>query len=353
MPSDQIRANRPRRRQLIEAIEKLRKSKVIVYFTSDRGKMSADIAPDIFPVLHKHLTNIGEQNNIDLFLYSTGGSVMAGYTLVNLFREFCQKFNVIIPFRALSSATLISLGADEIVMTKMGQLSPIDPSITHSLCNYVEYPKIGIQGLVPVSVEDVNAFLNLAKEEFALSEETSMKFVFDKLSSSLNPLVLGMVQRSRAQIGFLATQLMKHHTDDKKNIERLVKILTRERFSHDYIISRTEAKEVLKLNVIDPSESLTSDIIELFNEYEDILQMGVPYSPAAVTEAAAESDQRNDENKYEFNLAVIESSQMTHVYKKRMEIKKVTVQLPNMPTPQTGYTEEELEKSWRLIDDTP
>jgi len=53
-------------------------------------------------------------------------------------------FNVIIPFKALSCATLMALGADNILMTKMGQLSPIDPSIDSPLAPTAPIPGIDI-----------------------------------------------------------------------------------------------------------------------------------------------------------------------------------------------------------------
>ena len=56
------------------------------------------------------------------------------------------------------------------VMTKMGQLGPIDPSVNHPLAPIVQLPDGGV-GIVPVKVEDVNAFKNLAQKEFELSKE--------------------------------------------------------------------------------------------------------------------------------------------------------------------------------------
>lgn len=154
--------NRDQRLDIIGQIETKRNSRIVVYITGDRPNLSSKIATDAFPLFHKHLTNIGIQDKIDLFIYSTGGITMAGYALVNLFREFCSNFSVIIPFKALSTATLIALGANEIIMTKMGQLSPIDPSVEHPLGPSVPIP--GQQQLtVPVNVEDINAFVELAR----------------------------------------------------------------------------------------------------------------------------------------------------------------------------------------------
>ena len=117
------------KKQLIQQIEKLRNSKVITYLTSDRqGPVNARVAMDIIPIISRQLRQIGKVENIDLFLYSTGGDTMVPWRLVSMIREYCDKFSVLIPYKAHSAASMISLGADEIVMTDLSELSPIDPS---------------------------------------------------------------------------------------------------------------------------------------------------------------------------------------------------------------------------------
>lgn len=45
-----------------------------------------------------------------------------------MFREYSKQgsFSVLTPYRAHSAATVISLGADEIIMTEKSELGPID-----------------------------------------------------------------------------------------------------------------------------------------------------------------------------------------------------------------------------------
>lgn len=331
--------DRTDRMKLIEKIQKQRNSKLIVYIAGDRRGMETKIATDFFPMFHRHLTKIGVQKRIDLFLYSTGGITIAGYALVNLFREFCEEFNVIIPFKALSCATLIALGANEIVMTKMGQLSPIDPSFEHPLGPIVQIPGQPGGKIAPVNVEDVNGFIKLAQEEIGLSEEDSMKKVFEVLASKVNPLVLGAVQRSREQIVFLASGLMKRHITDEERIKKTVETLIRQRFSHNYIISRREAKEILGLNIIKPDKKLTTLIVDLFNVYNDIIMMDKPYHPEVVLG-------QDTEKVGEFNRAVIESINLTQVYRTKKEIKRIEVTQPGIPHPVAGYQERVLQEEW-------
>ena len=199
-------------------------------------------------------------------------------------------------------------------MTKMGQLGPIDPSVNHPLAPVVDVA--GQKGVVSVNVEDVNAFINLAKKEFNLSSEDSMRYAFNELCTNINPLVLGAVHRSREQIAFLATNLMREHTQDDARIAETVQTLTRERFSHDYIISRKEAKDVLKINVVEPGEALAADIVNLWSAYKKLLKLDVPAS----VELGLSSDEES--KTVDFNRAIIESSDLTHVFRTKTLIKR-------------------------------
>ncbi|MFQ5831413.1 MAG: ATP-dependent Clp protease proteolytic subunit [Candidatus Thorarchaeota archaeon] len=334
--------NRKNRMGLIKKLENNRGSKVLAYITGDRRGLETKIAMDVFPMFHEHLSQIGKQDRIDLFIYSPGGLTIAGYALVNLIREFCNDFNVIIPFKALSTATIIALGANEVLMTPMGQLSPIDPSVEHPLGPIVQIPGQARGGIAPVNVEDVNAFVDLARKEIGLREEESMKKVFELLAEKIHPLVLGAVHRSREQIGFLASNLMKYHCNDENQIENVVNVLTRERFSHNYIISRREAKENLCLNIIEPDEEQTEIIVDLFNAYEQILKLSVPYHPETTL-----GDQ--EVGSAVFNRGIIESANMTHVFRTNKEIRRAEVRQPGIPVPVYAYPERLIQEGW-LVD---
>jgi len=117
------------RMNLYTSLEKARQSKVILYATSDRRHMEANIAADILPFFVKHLDTIGDVEKISLVLYTRGGETLAAWSLVNLIRNFCKDFEVIVPFHCHSAGTLICLGADRIIMTKQATLGPIDPSV--------------------------------------------------------------------------------------------------------------------------------------------------------------------------------------------------------------------------------
>src|SRR5574341_883633 len=112
---------------LIEDLEKKRGSKVIVYFTGDRQPFGSRIADDAVRPLYEHLLNFdfkGEQKIMDLFIYSRGGDVSVPWRVASMIREFCEEFNVLVPYKAQSAATRLALGADNIIMGKKAELGP-------------------------------------------------------------------------------------------------------------------------------------------------------------------------------------------------------------------------------------
>jgi len=77
------------------------------------------------------VSNVKERE-VDLFLHSPGGSAEAAESLVEYLRTRFVDIRVIVPVAAMSAATMIALGADEIVMGAHSQLGPIDPQFTIS-----------------------------------------------------------------------------------------------------------------------------------------------------------------------------------------------------------------------------
>ena len=111
------------RKEIIKELEKAINARILTLVTGDRQGMETRIAPDVLPLVTEHISHIGSQNELALFVYTPGGDTIAGWGLVNLLRQYCKKLKVLIPFRSLSCGTLISLGADEIVMGKHGLLT--------------------------------------------------------------------------------------------------------------------------------------------------------------------------------------------------------------------------------------
>jgi hypothetical protein len=68
--------------------------------------------------------------DLDLILYTPGGSAEATDRIVRYIRSKFTHVRVFIPLTAMSAGTMLAMSADEIVMGKHSNLGPIDPQIT-------------------------------------------------------------------------------------------------------------------------------------------------------------------------------------------------------------------------------
>ena len=272
------------RKQLYQKLEKEYNSKVLVYITSDRINMSAQIAPDVIDFFIAQLDKIGVCHKISLYLYTRGGDTAASCNIVNLLRMYCDELQVIIPHKAHSAGTIISLGANEIIMTKQATLSPIDPSINTAL----NPPIPNIMGSTfPVSVEAVKGYLEFAKEELMIKDDLALSNILIKLSDYVHPLVLGQVYRSRAQIQMLAEKLLQNQVTNKEITKKIIAFLCSESGSHDYTINRREAVNDLGLRILKPTGKQYDIIKAIYDDISEELQFSKTFNFSEVNGAYA------------------------------------------------------------------
>ncbi len=275
------------RKLLYKKIEKFTKSKVLCYVTGDRQNQAIQIAQDAIDYLVHHLDTIGVTNKISLVIYSRGGDLLAGWNIVNLIRQFCDELNVIVPMKAHSTATLIALGAESVMMTKQATLGPIDPSINGPLNPVAPGPNP--MARVPVGVESVTGYFDFARS-LGVTSEAQMAQLVINLSHQLNPLVLGNVYRSRTQIRMLGKRLLSSHINNGKKVDKILDFLCSESGSHDYTINRREAANELGLKVRKPSDSQYSVIKALHDDYAAELELLAPFDPNVLLGQEAETE---------------------------------------------------------------
>src|SRR3989344_739669 len=255
--------SRETRKSLIQAIQEKRKSKVITCITSDRPNLSLGIMGDIVPVIHDQILALEpeDRKKLDLLIYSRGGDSDVPWSIVSMFREYCEEgsFSILIPYRAHSAATVVALGADEIVMTKKAELGPIDITIQQGPFNPI---KEGDQQSLPVSVEDVMGYFSLLEKVGCERPDEKMRG-FELLTNKVHPLVLGTVSRLLEQTQMVALRLLSTRANafpEDRNRE-IVKRLSSEIYSHRHTISRTEAINYLGLEQVVKAEDA-----DIYNE---------------------------------------------------------------------------------------
>jgi Serine dehydrogenase proteinase len=264
------------RTQRLQALRDLQEArggtKVISYITSTRPGLEAQMAMDAILPMYRHLQALGTtpaDTRIDLFLHSNGGEGIVPWRLVTLIREFCTEFNVLVPHHAFSAATLTALGADKVIMHPMGMLGPTDPSITGP---FNPPSQLNPQQLLPVSVEDVSAYIALIRDDVGIRHEDELIQAFLALAEKVHPLTLGSVKRTTSQSRMLGEKLLRQRAGDAmalSTIEEVVHKLTSTLFYHGHPINSREAREDIGLHFVeDASPDVATGMWALYEAYQ-------------------------------------------------------------------------------------
>ena len=323
------------RKDLIRTLEELRKSRVLCYVTGDRAPFTTRIASDAVPLFERHLRKIGKCNTLSLFLYTRGGDILAPLSIIKLLRNYCQMLEVVIPYHAHSAGTLLALGANKIVMGKMAELSPTDPSTGHPF--NPQNPQ-NLQQKMEISVEDVNSYFLLAKESAGIRDQ-EMVAVFNQLSEKIHPLALGNIYRGYRMAKTLSEKLLKLHMKpkrDEKKIQKIIDHLTGLISIHNYPVTRDEAKD-LGLNVEFATGGIEDAIWAIYESYADEMELGKPYNPLMFL------GEENTKN-FECKAAFIESEQFTHAF-----LFKGVLQRSVLPSNQVAANVNVQSTSWEEI----
>lgn len=117
--------------ELYKELESKRQRPLVTYVTNERQNVPSMIAADVLPEIMDQLEALpNDTESLDLLVVSNGGDPTVAFRIMTLIRERVKKVSILIPQAAYSAATLLALGADEIVMHRNGNLGPVDPQIS-------------------------------------------------------------------------------------------------------------------------------------------------------------------------------------------------------------------------------
>lgn len=331
---------RQERKDLILQIEKIRGSRVVCYITGDRAPFPAQIGDDAVRPLYDHLRQVDKTKLIDFFIYSRGGAIDVPWRIVSALRTYSDAWSVLIPYRANSAATLIALGADEIIMGFQAELGPIDPIM--NVQRWAPHSGGGTYVQEAVNVEDVMAYVRFVQDRARLTDQASLSTGLAKLTERLDAVILGNAYRTHLHIRDVArrTLLSKKKPPGEHSIATIVERLAEKVYAHGHAVGFSDAEEIgLPVKRADPA--LEPLMWRLLEDYEDELKLRKPIDPMA---AVALTDRFVEEGA----IAIIESSwgvdrfegQLEIVAKRQIPPKldltlNVTIPLPPNVQPQT------------------
>jgi len=229
-------------------------------------------------------------------------------------------------------------------MTDLSELSPIDPS-TANVFNPSD-PR-NPQNKIPISVEDVMAYFDLAKNKFGIKSDEDLTKIFNKFVESnpqIHPLSLGNVNRTHNLIRRLAERLLKSHKIQIKEDEiiKIVDYFTEKLYSHQYFIGRKEAKEDLGVKtVVEAPADLAKVITELYESYAEEMGLGKIWNP--------EMELGNSfQTKKDYKIAYIESEKAANYFELSLDFKKGQVNIAQQ-TPQGPIQVPQEQVMWKVI----
>jgi len=283
---------------LIEALENERASRVLTYVTSDRAPAGAQIGDDALRPIFDVLATIGHVEKLDLFIYSRGGALEVPWRIASALREASNGWDILVPFRANSAATLLALGADRILLGRHGELGPIDPILSVTKAG----PNESTPAQDTINVEDVMAYLRFAREEAGLSDQDALARSLKTLTDRLDAVGLGSVYRVRTHIRDVARRMLTSRNEalTERAIDTIIETLAEKVYAHGHAIGFGEAEEI-GLSVERPSPHVEDIMWQLLEAYEDQMRIRHPLDSIA---AIASTDRYSEK----VTIAAVESS---------------------------------------------
>jgi hypothetical protein len=261
------------RKDLYNQISEKRNRPLISYVTSFRQNASASIASDVIAQFIKCVQNIPNgPEEVDLFIMSYGGDPTVAYRIVTILRERFKKIGALIPYTAYSAATLIALGADEIVMHPFSNLGPVDPQLTHKKDNQTQFS---------FGSEDLRNYIEFVKNDVGLSDQEQMQRSFEIICKEVGAIPIGIAKRSAQLALSMGEKLLSLHMSDNNKAKTIAETLNKSFFHHGYPLGRTEAKNIgLPVNNAEPE--IESLLWKLYESFELDMKFNEPFDPLKI-----------------------------------------------------------------------
>jgi len=236
---------------------------VISYWNASRGSVCHNDVIALYELLGK----LGHHDTLYLFIKSAGGNGQASLRLVSLLRQHCKKLVALVPLECASAATMITLGANDIMMGPMAYLTAVDTSLNHALS-----PIDRDNDRVSVSLDELNRVMRLWESQQQGKPQGDNPY--QSLFQYVHPLVIGAVDRAESLSIMLCKELLAYHITDPARADQIAQDLNSKYPSHSYPILLNEAGK-LGLNVSPMDLQVNALLLELNQFYSEMGQKAI------------------------------------------------------------------------------
>jgi hypothetical protein len=270
------------RAELYRQIEAARKRPLIAYITSARQNASGQIAPDVIPQLTKQLAQIPKDSReIDILIVSNGGDPTVSWRIISLLRERFDQVGALLPFAAFSAATLIALGADEIVMHPFANLGPVDPQLTYRRRIPGQPGQQETADVVQFGSEDLRNFMEYVREDVGISDQEQLEKAFELVCKEVGSIPIGVARRGAQLALSMGEQLLSLHMKDGSKAKAIAETLNKSFYHHGYPLGRKEVEKIgLPLN--NPDEALEGFLWSVWEDVEEEMECNTIFDPLQI-----------------------------------------------------------------------
>jgi|GEM_PF-3516017 len=239
----------PETQNLISQLEEKLSTRIIVYYVPEKNYIDQE-HPDYFL---DQLRDMGYQEKISLILFSAGGDSCASFRIVSLLRGYCKQLEIIAPSLCGSAASMLALGADKILFTLLGYITPIDTQLGN-------FGETKITNFFPqISLLSFKRAMTLLEKTGPSIEGGIIKDAYRSLFEYVDPVVYVQADQISKRSKILAEAMMKTHPysfpDDQK-INSIADHLVYDYPDHNFPILYHEAKEIgLPVEMVDADTS--------------------------------------------------------------------------------------------------
>ncbi len=196
--------------------------------------------------------------DMDLIVNSRGGYPDQAYQIVRVLKRHAKRLTCFVPRFAKSAATVICLGADEIVFGELGELGPVDMQTLESVGGDVSFRSAlnHAKAVDMVQRYALTAFDTAVrvitqrsgltvKEAVSLAAEVSSGFA-GPLFSQISPYKLGeSSQLLKVSVEYCRRVLVRYHGFTEKDAREAAEALTMAYPHHGFVIDAHELKGIL------------------------------------------------------------------------------------------------------------
>lgn len=231
------------RQDLIRRIQANKKDTKVITYISKYGHPAAMINHEDTKPMDDTLRSIGQTKNIELIIHSAGGFSENAKKIVKMCRQYCRKLFVIVPDAAKSAATILSLGADKIIMSGSSELGPIDPQ-------FVMPTPQGMQVIPAWTI--VRGFEEAIKD--AVDQDGKIKVAYIPILNNIDVAKIKEAKEALENAKRIAEEFLKSGMlkNDPKKAETTAKALAfAEKYTlHAHLIDWREARVLLGNNSV-------------------------------------------------------------------------------------------------------